>query len=86
MRALHGCVDFLQHDRLYLRTVRGLSGSATPSWPPRLVHEALRPPLALPVASEHPDISSEQPFNEMSVQVSGRRVTATRVLDFCRLG
>ena len=70
--------------------VRGLS-SATPSWPPRLVHEAgfcgclglcASPPLALPLASRQPDISSEQPFKEMSVQESGEHDTATRVSDF----
>ena len=37
VRTLHGAVDFLQHDRLRLRLVQRHSGSATPSWPPRLV-------------------------------------------------
>ena len=71
--------------------VRGLSGSATPSWPLRLVHEAgvcgclglcASPPLALPAGSWQPHISSEQPFKEMSVQESGKHVTAMRASDF----
>ena len=31
VRALHGIVDFLQHDCLHRRMVRGLNNSATPS-------------------------------------------------------
>ena len=34
--------------------------------------------FSLPVASRQPDISPQQSFKEMSVEESGRRVTATR--------
>ena len=88
-RALHGSVD---STIAYIFVWCGVPATpATPSWQPTLVHEAgvcrwlgvcASPPLALPVANGQPDISSQRSFKEISVQESGKRVTATRVSDF----
>ena len=82
MRAPHGAVDFLQHDRLHLRLVRvpaapqvrrGRRGLFTKPASCRCLGLCASPPLALPVAS--------RAFKETSVEESGRRVTATGVSD-----
>ena len=61
---------------------RGRRGLFTKATSCRRLGLCASPPLALPVASRQPDISSPQSFKEISVQESGRRVIATRVSDF----